>query len=322
MGVAQYIGIFAGFAIGGLLGGMGLWRQAFLVASLPGLLMAILVWRIREPRRNQADEEAMLEEEGRLPSIEKEQPALPAHMAIVKESILKQCWQLLHIKTLLVLTVVQIFAFFVLSVNVTYLPLYLQQGDTFHLSQQFTGIYSGSVIVIAGIIGNLSGGYISDRLGRRFAGARVLICGLSFLISAPTFIAAVLARDFTLFTIFLFITVILFSIYGGPGTAATQDVVPSWLRSSAIAVTVLIAHLLGDAFAPAIIGVMATNFDPTHGQHFLHNMAGGELGQAILITCAPALVIAGIVGIVGARWLQRDVEAATAIEKAGQSQIS
>ncbi|GLV53577.1 MFS transporter [Dictyobacter sp. S3.2.2.5] len=316
-GVAQYTGIFLGFAVGGVLGGLGLWRQAFLVAAAPGLVMTFLVWRIREPRRNQADEEAMLEE-GRLPSIEREQPALTERATAVKESILKQCWHLLHIKTLLVLTVVQIFAFFVLSANVTYLPLYLQQADTFHLSQQFTGIYSGGVIVLAGIVGNLSGGYISDLLGRYFKGARVLVCGLSFLISAPTFIVAVLARDFTLFTTFLFITVVLFSIYGGPCTAATQDVVPSWLRSSAIAVTMLLAHVFGDAFAPAIIGVMATNFDPTHGQHFLHNMAGGDLGQALLITCAPALVISGIVGIIGARWLQRDIAAGDALEKARQ----
>ncbi|GER91160.1 MFS transporter [Dictyobacter vulcani] len=321
-GVAQYTGIFIGFAVGGVLGARGLWRQAFLVAALPGLLAAFLVWRMREPRRNQADEEAMLlAEQGTLPTLEKEILPLPARPTASLSAILKQCWQLLHIKTLLVLIVVQTFAFFVLSANVTYLPLFLQQGDTFHLSQAFTGIYSGGVIILAGILGNLSGGFFADRLERHFAGARVLVSGLSFLVGAPAFVVAVLAQDFTVFTIFLFLTVFLLAIYGGPCTAATQDVVPSWLRSSSIAVSVLFAHMLGDAFAPALIGVMATNFDPTHGQHFLHNVAGRELGQALLITCTPALVIAGLVGIFGARWMKKDVDAALEAEKAGEQPL-
>ena len=40
----------------------------------------------------------------------------------------------LAIKTLVVLIVMQIFAFFVLGVNVVYLPTYLQQQDTFKFS--------------------------------------------------------------------------------------------------------------------------------------------------------------------------------------------
>ncbi|GCE30402.1 MFS transporter [Dictyobacter alpinus] len=320
-GVAQYTGIFIGFAVGGVLGAKGLWRQAFLVAALPGLVAAFLVWRMREPRRNQADEEALLlAEQGVLPAIEKELPPLPARPTTSFAGVLKQCWELLHIKTLIVLIVVQTFAFFVLSANVTYLPLFLQQRDTFNLSQEVTGIYSGGVIILAGIIGNLSGGFFADRLERRFSGARVLVSGLSFLVSAPVFVVAVLAKDFTVFTVFLFLTVFLLAIYGGPCTAATQDVVPSWLRSSSIAVSMLFAHLLGDAFSPAIIGIMATKFDPTHGQHFAQNLAGRDLGQALLITCTPALVLAGLAGIFGSRWMKADVDAALEAEKAGEPQ--
>jgi len=39
-------------------------------------------------------------------------------------------------------------------------------------------------------------------------------------------------------------------------------------------------------------------------------VAGRDLAQALLITCTPALVIAGLVGIFGARWMKADVAAA------------
>jgi len=48
-------------------------------------------------------------------------------------------------------------------------------------------------------------------------------------------------------------------------------------------------------------------FDPTHGQHFLQSVAGNDLRLAFLITCVPALVIAGLVGIFGARWMKDDI---------------
>jgi MFS transporter, Spinster family, sphingosine-1-phosphate transporter len=315
--VAQYVGIFVGFAVGGILAGMGLWREAFLLAAIPGALMAFLCWRIREPRRNQADEEADLARSALEPGMKEiSTPVLAeSHPQQRSQTFIQQCKQMLSIKTLLVLMVMQIFAFFVLAVNVTYLPIYLQQVDTFHLSQQFTGVYSGGIIILAGVTGNILGGFFSDLLQRRYAGARILICGISFLISAPLIVFTIEARNFVSFSILLFLTVAILAVYNGPSTAATQDIVPSWLRSSSIALSLFVAHLLGDAFAPALIGLLATSFDPTHGQHFANNLAGHELGFAILITCTPALIIAGLVGILGSRWMKSDVEAAIQAEQ-------
>jgi len=56
--------------------------------------------------------------------------------------------------------------------------------------------------------------------------------------------------------------------------------------------------------------VLATAFDPTHGQHFANNVAGGDLSLAFLVTCVPVLIIAGLVGVFGSRWMKGDVAAA------------
>ncbi len=315
----QLVGILFGFAIGGEVAGIfvGSWRLAFIFTGIPGLILAFLAWKLREPRRNQADEEAFAlksNEVGTLENVE-EVPHV-----VVPRNVLSQFGTLLRIKTLVVLIVMQIFAFFVLGVNLVYLPTYLQQKDTFGFSSATAGIFSGAVIVVAGMAGTILGGYMADWLNRRHQGARVLVCGIGFLLSAPAFAVAVTSDSLLVFTLFFIITTLLLTVYSGPSTAATQDVVPSMLRASSVAVSLLIAHLLGDAFAPSLVGYLAGSFDPTHGAHFTNYVAGHDLSTALLITCTPALVIAGLVGIFGAGWMKSDVAAAEQADKLAREQ--
>src|SRR5260370_4192026 len=57
--VGQLVGILIGFVIGGEVAGIfvGSWRLAFIFTGIPGLFLAFLAWKLREPRRNEADEE-------------------------------------------------------------------------------------------------------------------------------------------------------------------------------------------------------------------------------------------------------------------------
>jgi len=215
-----------------------------------------------------------------------------------------------------VLIVMQIFAFFSSGAAVSFLPTYLQQRDTLGLSSGFAGLLAGVVIVIGGGVGTIFGGHLADLLNRRNPNARVLVGGIGFLICAPSFALAVTIHNLGIFLVFFFLTSALILLYTGPCTAATQDVVPSALRASSIAISLLLAHLLGDAFAPAIVGVLANVFDPTHGQHFAHHVAGNDLSLAFLVTCVPTLVIAGLVGIFGARWMKGDIAAAELADRA------
>jgi len=313
--VGQLVGILVGFVIGGELAVIfiGSWRLAFVFTGIPGLFLAFLAWKLREPRRNEADEEEIALYPYTLGEVaEIEEPPRTIH---VSSNVVSQLGTLLRIKTLVVLIIMQIFAYFVLGVNVVFLPTFLQQKDIFGLSSGTAGLFSGAVIVFAGLAGTVFGGYMADWLNHRHQGARVLICGIGFLLSAPSFALAVTSRSFLVFSIFFVLTTILLTIYTGPSTAATQDVVPSVLRASAVAVSLLIAHLLGDAFAPTLVGVLAKAFDPTHGLHFANNMGGQDLARALLFTCTPALIIAGLVGTFGARWMKVDVSAAQQADK-------
>src|SRR2546422_4052187 len=160
--VGQLIGILIGFGIGGALT-QGTWRLAFVFTGIPGLILAFLAWKLREPRRNEADEEAMALEPRALGNEIEVAP----HAIAVSSNIFSQFGTLLRIKTLMVLIVMQIFAYFVLGVNLVFLPTYLHQNDTFQLTTAQAGIFLGLVIVLAGGNGCISGGFNAGLAHRR-----------------------------------------------------------------------------------------------------------------------------------------------------------
>src|SRR5712691_2818626 len=66
--VGQLVGILFGFVIGGEVAGIfpGSWRLAFIFTGIPGLILAFTAFRLREPRRNEADEEEIDRKSTRL----------------------------------------------------------------------------------------------------------------------------------------------------------------------------------------------------------------------------------------------------------------
>jgi MFS family permease len=309
------VGLMLGVVLGGVVAGWyyGAWRIAFLFAGIPGLILAFIAWKMREPRRNQADEEAGTALA--LPVTEVD--AVPA-TADLPRSPLSQFLLLLRIKTLVVIILMYTFTFFVISGTVTYLSIFLQQRDTFGLTSGQAGLFSGFGIVIAGTVGVLLGGYVANWLLRYYAGAHLLVSGLAFFLSAFTYAASVLTAVFLhnlgLFTIFFVLSTILINVNSGPSAAATQDIAPAALRGLAVAISLFIAHILGDSFAPALIGYLARSFDPT-GLHFQQNLAGHDLMLSLIYTYPPALAIAGLISMIGSRWTKGDMETARHLDQ-------
>ncbi len=313
LAAADLIGLMLGTIIGGVIAGLyyGAWRLAFLFAGIPGLALVSIAWRLREPQHNEADEKIQSHDAHILEDVS-EVEAL-SYIRGIPKNVFLQFYSLLRIRTLLVLIVMQVFTSFVITGTVIYLSIYLQQRDTLGMSSAAAGLYTGIGLLLAGTTGVILGGYASDWLGRHFAGARVLVCGLSFLLSAPCYFVSILAavnlHNLGLFSIFFAITTILLNINIGPLQAATQDVAPAALRASAVAITLFVSHILGDAFAPSFLGWLASSFDPT-GYNFAHNIAGHDLTRAMIYVYPTSLLIAGIVGIIGSRWMKDDVATA------------
>jgi MFS transporter, Spinster family, sphingosine-1-phosphate transporter len=91
----------------------------------------------------------------------------------------------------------------------------------------------------------------------------------------------------------------LFSIGGislsfctGPIFAVVHDVIMPNARATALGLTGLFAHLLGDAAAPSVIGLIADRY---------------TLGFALIITTPTFLFLAGLACLVGTRTVAQDM---------------
>lgn len=274
-GLATPIGVFLGYAAGGLIGEQFGWRAAFFLTAVPGLALAILAGRLVEPPRGASEQLAA---------------------TVGAERWEATVRKILAARSLLFSILSQALGFFVLGGVSFWVPFYL--GDHFGLAVGSSGLLAGALFVVGGGIGTLAGGHLADSLlARGIPSGRLLVPALGFLASAPVILAAVLTNSLPAFLALFFVAGGLLQMYSGPMTALSQDVVAPARRARAVALSLLIAHLLGDAFAPAVLGGLSD--------------ALGGLQPALLIT--PAVIVgAAALALIGCRWVAGDRQAAVA----------
>jgi MFS family permease len=274
------IGAAIGFTLGGLVADAFGWRYAFFLVGIPGLIAAFLAWRMLEPRRG-----AFENAEGDA----NEANSMQAHGSISKdfpESLRK----LPHIPTYWTIVAALVFSFFTIGGTSFWLPFYFV--NAFHLSVGSAGAISGAVLVGSGLIGTVAGGRLADFAQRRRPEGRLLVSALGFLVGAPLVLIALLIHSLPLFISVFVLAAISLSFCTGPLNAVIQDVIAPALRATAIGLSLLLAHLLGDAAAPFVIGAIANNT---------------SLGFALTATAPTFLFLAGLACLFGLRTVASDM---------------
>ncbi len=274
------LGAAIGFALGGLVADAFGWRYAFFLVGIPGLIAAFLAWRMLEPRRG-----AFENGEGSEHNVD----SAPAHGSIGKDfqGTLKK---LRLIPTYWTLVAALVFSFFTIGGTSFWLPSYIV--DSFHLSVGRAGLISGAVLVGSGLIGTVAGGWLADYVQRRRPEGRLLVAACGFLVGAPLVLVALLIHSLPLFISVFIIAAISLNFCTGPLNAVIQDVIAPALRATAVGLSLLLAHLLGDAAAPFVIGAIANNT---------------SLGFALTATAPTFLFLAGLACLVGLRTVARDM---------------
>lgn len=281
------IGTLLGAAIGVSLGGrvadtLG-WRWAFYIVGIPGLIAAFLAWRMKEPERGVFDSE-----EGESGQEDN------ADTAMVHGAIGKNFWgtarELFKIPTYWVLLGALIFSFFTIGGTSFWLTTYLTRA--FSLSLTEAGSISGIVLVVSGLTGTVLGGWLADFLQARRPEGRMITSVLGFLIGAPLVLLALLIHTLPLFIAVFVVAGISLNFCTGPLNAVIQDVIAPNMRATAVGLALLLAHLLGDAAAPTVIGLIS---DQT------------SLGVALLVTAPIFLFLAGLVCLLGMKTVAGDM---------------
>lgn len=290
-GAGQVIGAALAFVVSAItyhwLGSQLGWRVAFLVTAAPGLLLAALIWQMRDAPERPHD--------GAAPT-----GVVSASLGASHEhddaSVAERIREVLSIGTVRVSIILQALTYIVVTPTVTFLPIYMRSHHTiFHLGDAQVSLLSGAIIVIGGLSGTLLGGYLADWLSARVPGGRLLTVGLAYGVGFPFYVVTLLTHALPIFVVMGTLAVVTLNLQVGPLGAVVQDATPARLRASAVAVGLLVAHLLGDSWSPTAVGALSTAF-------------GERTALGLLYVSAPALVIATVVAVLGRRVYVQDLE--------------
>ena len=258
------LGIAVGFAGGGVIASRYGWRVAYYATAVPGLICAILAFRLREPLRGAAE---------------------PVGKAL--ERVHDVSWArvvgLLRIPTLRATIIAETLLYFVIGGFGIWLPTFLQRR--FGMGVAGAAVFAGGVLVAGALIGTLAGGWIGDRLSIHDPRGNLLVCIAGIGSGAVLVVVALTAPSLAVFVPAFLLGAVALYLYNGPMTALRQNIVLPSLRASAIMLGLFVAHLLGDAVSPTVIGILSDQL--------------GSLRLALLIVSPTLLVVAALVAATG-----------------------
>ena len=216
------LGYLAGAPLGQILG----WRNVFLIAAVPGIILAALVFfKIKDTR---------------AAPPKKERPPISQYLKLLKN------------KPFLFVCLAQAMGTLTLGGLAAWMPTYFHRY--FGLSVAQSGIFFGALTIIAGAAGTALGGIIADKLFAKTNKAYFIVAAASFAAALPLGAAAVLAQDITPAAILFGFAIMFVFLQNGPLQAAIISTTDIKIRSMAFALNIFIIHALGDALSPAAIG--------------------------------------------------------------------
>lgn len=249
--IAQTAGGGVGVAIGGLVGTTIGWRWAFLVVGIPGMLLAIPAFRLREPVRGEAEgatvETAAL---GRTAGM-----GAREFLRGAAGDLRVQLRMIFGIPTMRYLLVGVGTLLFTVSGTASWLVIYHDRYS--NMTEGQAAAVTGGVLALGGLIGTFGGGSLADRVYGRVGGGRILLVGWSIIVCTAFYVASynvpvVPAR----LVLQLLGTVAITSAFPAL-RASMMDVVPSGSRGVGVSAFSLASALFGSALAPPLVGLVS-----------------------------------------------------------------
>lgn len=254
--LTHYAGLAVGVILGGVVGEAFGWRAAFLVMVLPGLGVAWLCWRLREPVRGFLDQVVARGGDGPVPAPD----AVPAAWASVPlrtmfRDVGVQLREVGQVRTLRLVCVGLTALTFGLSGVFYWLPSLLVR--TAGLGEAAASTLAGAVGLVGVVGGVLLGGRLGDRWHGRIRGGRLLAGGGGLLVGTVLLGAALQVTDrLAVFALVLTAAYLAMAVAIPTLMAAIADVIVAGSRGVGFAVLTFLVTL-GGAFGPLLIGVVS-----------------------------------------------------------------
>ncbi|MDP1795623.1 MAG: MFS transporter, partial [Acidimicrobiales bacterium] len=262
--VLTFVGIGLGVGIGGAAATAFGWRSAFIIVGLPSFLVAIFVYRLKEPRRGAADRASVgaVDDDDdyvaeSLPLFEHGFKRFFTDMIDGLKADMRTIWAITTMRYALVGVSTLLFT---ITASAAALPQFYERQ---------LGVKSGAaegilatLIIVAGVPGVMLGGRLADRFANKVKGARMAIPAYCLLIGNGLFALSYIPDIpngvvFLLEGLGLFVTVMAVPAL----RAGLSDAVPAHLRGAGFGAFNLFSVVFGQAAASAVVFGLAGAFD-------------------------------------------------------------
>ncbi len=252
------LGVMLGYLIGGWVNEFLDWRWAFVVAGVPGLLIALVVrFSMVEPPRGYSD--------GIV-----EKPPAPPFWSVVRHMVNNAI-----IRQIVAGTTLISFAGYA---AIAWVPVYLQRVHGYTTGE------SGTILAIAiGIFGGLGtffGGYFADRLAKRNEGWRAWIVAAACIVYLPFGYLSLTATDPFWAAAWFFGPAIFGGVYLGTNFASLQSQLPVEMRSVGAAINLFILNIIGLGLGPLTVGAIS---DATAAVDGIDSIRNGLLAMLLVM---------------------------------------
>jgi MFS family permease len=233
------------FFLGGWIGQNLGWRWAFYMLGFPGLLIAVLVFFLREVPRGQTEKAG--------------EPSRNDWKILLRSAPLRYH----HFG----------YALFALAANSLTIwgPSFFSRVHGMSLAM--IGLLAGVLSITGGVPGTILGGYVADRFRRKGRGGRMLFTAVGALCCIPLWFTFLYSNNIVLL---LFTNIILLGvalIWLGPAAADVHEIAGPKLRGIGIGIYFFTVNIIGYGIGPPIVGKLndwlGVGRDPTQMRYSL-----------------------------------------------------
>jgi predicted MFS family arabinose efflux permease len=259
--IGSNIGLMIAFFAGGWIADHYGWRAAFIAASFPGLVLAVIAWLwLREPARTGVSSAAAEE--------------------VSTRDCVAFLWRQRSYKYIVLGTSMSAFSGYGIA---SFVPAFLVRSHGMTTTE--VGLSFALIVGLGGGLGTYFSGRIADRLSRRH-GMRwsLYVPAIAALVSMPFWYPFFLSDNRLVAILAAVVPLSLSAAFIGPCIATIQTLSPGKMRARAAAIQLFVGNLIGLGLGPQLIGVASDLLRPVLGQDSLrYAMIAGALASLVSI---------------------------------------
>jgi MFS family permease len=268
------IGSAVGVALGSIIAVRYGWRYAFTLVALPGLIIALLFFFIKDYKTIEL-----------VKSVKDDNNSTSNQKKMDKKEIIKE-----FIETPTLLFTYLGFAgnTFLTTVLLSWLPTYFNRFQNMPIQQ---ASFKASTIFLTAIIGAPLGGFLADLWMKKRLNARLLFCAFSSILTSAVFFFGFRYCSGAVQYYTLLFGGLCSILFVSGASAVTQDVVHPGLRATSFSLCIIMSNLLGSSLGPLIVGALSDKYDI----------------QTALSIASLSPLLACVLFLIGSRYYEKDL---------------